>query len=119
MAIAIAQIRCAYHIPSDSTCDETDLLGVGTVESDVVAAGREREVDVPVGAMEEEVTVVEFGSVPNGTERNISVCAPSVHPYSSVYSGGVMASSKNFMEIRKSFIVVSSANEGAHKSVEI
>jgi len=76
-----------------------------------VAAGREREVDVAVGAMEE--VTVEFGSVPNGTERNISVCAPSVHPYSSVYSGGVMASSKNFMEIRESFIIGSSANEGA------
>lgn len=49
--------------------------------------------DDAVDAMEEEVSV-EFGSDPKGTERKISVCAPSCHPYNFVYNGGVIASSK-------------------------
>ena len=66
---------------------------MGVVEPELVVPGGGEDDVIAVGARED--VTVEFGSVPNATERNMSVCAPSCHPYRSVYNGGVVASSKN------------------------
>lgn len=58
-----------------------DILGDEVVELAAVVdiLGGDVGVTVAVGVSDDVVTVA-LGSVPNATERKISVCGPSTHP---------------------------------------